>query len=192
MLFRKGEWSYTRTIPPCLSPVPGFGIPIQSVIIVVLTPFQFHEVIHIKNLSKKIKLTLLLLSLTNCLFGPDEEEKQARKSYKLATTMNSYFFLSQNRNVCLERTNIDITEGETLGPFTEEQCFKITATGKTSIKMITPGTTTGFIDVWSSNILPWRQRNPGYDDPTLPIPSRGIWYANVYCSSCTSYSIQIQ
>lgn len=129
-----------------------------------------------------------------CLFSVSDgskEYKQARRNYKFATILNSYFFLSQYRNICLERTNIDITSGQILGPFTEEQCFRITVTGNTFVKMITPGTTTGYVDVWSSDLIPLIQRVPGVDDPILPIPSPGIWYANLYCSSCMSYSISI-
>ena len=152
---------------------------------------NIHSII---NQTVRFLSFLFLLSLmTGCfLFFETEEEKQARKNRKVSSNIMMLIILSANSNECLERTNIDITEGQTLGPYTTlDQCFKVTISGNTSVQMITPGTTTGNLTVWSSDPIPEKRRVQYKDDPTITISGSGTWYAKLFCVTCSFFSIQI-
>ena len=141
-----------------------------------------------------LTIVILLTLTTGCfLFEESEEEKSIRRTRKFSDNLIAYGLLAQNSNECLERANINITEGQTLGPYTEDLCFKISISGNTSVNMITfPGTTSGILHVWSSDAIPSKRTILREDDPSLPITGPGIWYANMYCDSiCNSYTISI-
>ena len=92
---------------------------------------------------------------------------------------------------CLNRSNIIITQGQNIGPYTDRMCFKITINTDTTVIMVTPGTSTGNATVWSSDALPLKRDIYYEDDPTFTIKGPGTWYADVACSSCTSYTISV-
>ncbi|MBK8399151.1 MAG: hypothetical protein IPL26_28410 [Leptospiraceae bacterium] len=147
---------------------------------------NMHQII--KRFIRFLTFFFLLSLMTGCfLFEEDKESKHRAKNKQLFTILISIPF-----NQCLGQTNMDITEGQTLGPYTVKQCFKITINANTSVTMLTPSNTTGNLRVWSSDPFPSRRDALYRDDPTFAITGPGIWYAYTNCDTCTSYSISIQ
>lgn len=149
---------------------------------------NIHQII---KQTKWFLLFFFLLSLiTGCfLFEEDKESKRIDRNKQLFYVLGN---LLVNSNSCLERPNIDISSTQTLGPYTERQCFKITINADSLVIMLTPGTTTGNLRVWSSDPFPSRRDALYIDDPTFTITGPGIWYAYMNCDTCNSYSISIQ
>ena len=145
----------------------------------------------IKSITFLIFLSFLIVYTGCFLFSETEEEKQARKTRKFSDNLIAYGVLALNKNVCLERTNIDITEGQILSSYAEDLCFKISISGNTSVTMLTPGTTFGKLTVYSSDAIPLKREILYEDDPTLTITGPGVWYARTRCNTCSSYSVQI-
>ena len=133
---------------------------------------------------------LFLFSLMNgCfLFEEDKESKRIARNKELASV---FIPLISNANECLNRSNIIITQGQNIGPYTDRMCFKITINTDTTVIMVTPGTSTGNATVWSSDALHLKRDIYYEDDPTFTIKGPGTWYADVACSSCTSYTISV-
>lgn len=146
-----------------------------------------------KNPNKFIRFMtfLILMSMLSLIAGCEKDKSSENSKNKML--FNVFLLLTSNSNECLRRANIDIMAGQTLGPYTEDLCFKISINENTSVNMITsPGTTTGTLHVWSSDTFPYKRTVLYEDDPTLSVTGPGIWYAKANCWKCSSYSISIQ
>ncbi|MBK8399154.1 MAG: hypothetical protein IPL26_28425 [Leptospiraceae bacterium] len=154
------------------------------------------------NIHQIIKQTIRFLTfffLLSLMTGCDEpteskKQKQMRNAVDVITVLMEIQNTMSNLNsgFCPTSSNkIEITQGQTLGPYNQAKCFKVTVTSNTTVTMVTPGTTTGDLDVWLSGTFTFWQHVTNEDDPTLPINGPGEWDVNMLCNSCSSYSITV-
>lgn len=69
-----------------------------------------------KTNTIRFTMFLILLSMLGLIAGCEKDTSS--KTQKAKALFDVFLLLSQNSNYCLRRTNIDITQGQTLGPYT--------------------------------------------------------------------------
>ncbi len=137
---------------------------------------------------------LFLCGLVACAgmqCGPTVEHERIEERNRRSDLILFLGLAAMDRNVCLERDNVDAAQGQTLGPYTNRQCFRISVTASAgSVGMTTPSSSRGNLAVYWAAFF-GKQQVLYKDDPAIPISGPGIYYGEASCDTCGSYLFKV-